>query len=256
MEIIVNKRTQTPNKYREENDYMVGILENGEEFIFDKDEFGRISQYTWYIKRNQVCAYIQGTEISLGRFIIGQSDPKKKVICRNTSGRDYRKSNLYAGNTYVCKGDYYEGYCFNNEMFLIDADDYDLVKPHVWHVDKNGYVITKINGEVFKQHRLIMHLSKTDPREVDHIHHNQLDNRKSELRIVDRCQNCINERISSNNKSGVKGVYQQKRGGYWVATITAYRKKYYLGCFKNKEDAIQTRRQAEEKYHAEYISQE
>ena len=44
MEIIVNKRTQTPNKYREENDYMVGILENGEEFIFDKDEFGRISQ--------------------------------------------------------------------------------------------------------------------------------------------------------------------------------------------------------------------
>lgn len=58
MEIIVNKRTQTPNKYREENDYMVGILENGEEFIFDKDEFGRISQYTWYIKRNQVCAYI------------------------------------------------------------------------------------------------------------------------------------------------------------------------------------------------------
>lgn len=237
---------------------MIGILDTGDQFIIDKEDYDLVSQYYWYMRRTQIYANINQKEVSLGRFIVGVTDPKKKVIRRNCSQYDYRRSNLYAGNTYICKGDYYEGYCFNNEVFLIDADDYELIKPYAWHVDKNGYVITKINGEVFKQHRMIMGLSKNDSREVDHIHHNQLDNRKSELRIVNRSQNCINERISSNNKSGVKGVYfsQQNKYGYWIAQISVNNKKHYLGCFSNKKDAIKARKEAEIKYHGEYISQE
>lgn len=186
-------------------------------------------------------------------------DPDKKVLRKNKKGYDYRKSNLFAGNTYIKKDNYYEGYCFNGEMFLIDAEDYDLIKPYTWHVDKNGYVIAKINGEVFKQHRMILGLSKTDPREVDHIHHNQLDNRKSQLRIVNRSQNCINKRLLKANTSGIKGVYYSKsknKLGYWIAQISFDGKRHYLGCFKNKEDAIKARKEAEIKYHKEFVSQE
>lgn len=51
----------------------------------------------------------------------------------------------------------------------------------------------------------------------------------------------------STNTSGIKGVYFDKRRGYWYAQITFKKKNYYLGSYKNKEDAVIVRRQAEER---------
>ena len=180
----------------------------------------------------------------------------KRVLRKNNQIHDYRKSNLFAGNTYIDCGDFYKGICFNGEEFLIDKDDYEMIKPYVWHVDSNGYVITKIKNEVFKQHRMILGLDKGDDREVDHIYHNQLDNRKSQLRIADRYENCMNERLSKLNTSGVKGVYQSSDGQRWLAQITARGVKYYLGSYIDFEDAVHARKEAENKYHKEYACSE
>lgn len=56
-----------------------------------------------------------------------------------------------------------------------------------------------------------------------------------------------------SNKSGVTGVSFNNRDGLWIANITFKKKRYYLGSFKNKEDAIKARKEAEEKYFKEFL---
>ena len=56
----------------------------------------------------------------------------------------------------------------------------------------------------------------------------------------------LTRKISSNNKSGVKGVH--KVGNKWRAQITFQRKVMYLGCFNKIEDAALARKKAEEEY--------
>lgn len=56
----------------------------------------------------------------------------------------------------------------------------------------------------------------------------------------------LTSKLSKRNTSGVKGVSQTK-SGKWVAYITLRRKRYTLGRFENKLDAIKARKYAEEK---------
>lgn len=57
----------------------------------------------------------------------------------------------------------------------------------------------------------------------------------------------------SNNTSGVTGVLWDKSRNTWRATITFKGKVYYLGRYKNKEDAIKVRKEAEEKIFGEFL---
>lgn len=59
--------------------------------------------------------------------------------------------------------------------------------------------------------------------------------------------------IPSNNTSGVRGVSWYKSWGRWVATIIFKGKKYYLGSFKNLDDAAKARKNAEEKVYGEFL---
>ena len=54
---------------------------------------------------------------------------------------------------------------------------------------------------------------------------------------------------SALNTSGHTGVYLDKRSGKWQAYINYKKKRYYLGFFKNKEDAIRARKEGEAKIH-------
>ena len=57
------------------------------------------------------------------------------------------------------------------------------------------------------------------------------------------------KRPHANNTSGYAGVSLDKRTGRWVASINLRKTKYHLGSFKEKEDAIRTRKRAEEFLH-------
>lgn len=53
---------------------------------------------------------------------------------------------------------------------------------------------------------------------------------------------------SKANTSGIKGVYWDKRKSTWKACIGFKGKLHHLGYFDNKQDAINARKEAEEKY--------
>lgn len=55
------------------------------------------------------------------------------------------------------------------------------------------YAKTKVKGESFIMHRLIMNAKKGDY--IDHINHDGLDNRENNLRICTNRQNAPNSRI-------------------------------------------------------------
>ncbi len=75
---------------------------------------------------------------------------------------------------------------------------------------------------------------------------------KENCRWVDRTTSAWNQRKYSNNLSGVVGVGWVKSINCWRARITKNNKTVQLGCYKDKEDAIRARLQAELELYGEY----
>lgn len=61
------------------------------------------------------------------------------------------------------------------------------------------------------------------------------------------------KKLNKNNKSGVTGVSWDSNKSKWRAHIMFKSKYYDVGYFKNKEDAIKARKEAEEKLHKEFL---
>jgi hypothetical protein len=101
-------------------------------------------------------------------------------------------------------------------------------------------------------HRQIKGLSIEDPRQVDHEDRKfTLDNTDSNLRIVDRFQQCQHRGRRRDNKSGFKGVHESKIGRF-RAQIKARKKNYDLGYFDTAELAYAAYCRAAEKLHGEF----
>ena len=73
---------------------------------------------------------------------------------------------------------------------------------------------------------------------------------KENLKLVEGTSVAILEahkrKLNRNNTSGHTGVYLDGRQGKWVAQIGFKGKKYYLGSYRNKQDAVEARRQGEQ----------
>lgn len=131
----------------------------------------------------------------------------------------------------------------------IDLEDVEKVSLYKWKYNKySGY----IENRNIKLHNLIMGFKGNRFVQVDHIDRNKLDCRKQNLRIVTSQENIINRGMQKNNKSGVKGVSLIRKINKWYAPIGFGGKTYNLGVFKNKEEAIVSRKKAEIKFFGEY----
>lgn len=90
-----------------------------------------------------------------------------------------------------------------------------------------------------------------DPEKViDHINGDHMDDRIENLREVTMSENMRNAKQYKNNTSGVVGVSYDNTSNKWRVNITPPNttKSKYIGLFKNKEDAIQARKDAEKRY--------
>lgn len=133
----------------------------------------------------------------------------------------------------------------------IDLEDIEKIRKYKWNIDGNGYGSYSNGKDNICMHRYILNCNDI-LKEVDHINHNILDNRKSNLRIVDKFQNSMNRDLGTNNKSGYRGINWQKESNKWMVRITVEGKVIYLGLYEDLEEAINVRIKAEEKYFGKY----
>lgn len=130
------------------------------------------------------------------------------------------------------------------QVALIDDEDGPRVLAHKWcavwnkctqsfYAARGVWVGDRVRP--VKMHRFILGLEWGDPREADHIHHNTLDNRRSELRIVSKAGNANNRRKRRDNSTGYIGV--SRRGNRFGASIRIDSRRKVLGCFDTALEA-------------------
>jgi hypothetical protein len=137
---------------------------------------------------------------------------------------------------------------------IIDADDYPKVSPFKWRLSPKNYVMATYweNGKMrhVYLHRLIMNAKATD--KCDHIHHDKLDNRKSELRIASSTQNQGNRRKIKTCLSKFKGVCWHKQKQKWIAhlrqKVNGKTRLKHLGYFTDEKDAARAYNKAALEY--------
>ncbi|MDF2882207.1 MAG: Pathosis-related transcriptional factor and protein [Clostridiaceae bacterium] len=90
--------------------------------------------------------------------------------------------------------------------------------------------------------------------QVDHIDHDGLNNRKSNLRISKYEENLRNRKSKNiTNKSGYRNVSQN--GKWWVVTMRVDGKHVELAKFKNVDDAGICAEILREKYYGDYAGE-
>lgn len=140
--------------------------------------------------------------------------------------------------------------------FIIDLEDIEKVVKYKWFRKVDGRIVSNvvkdnIGKSHVRVHNIVMgHESFSKYAIVDHIDRNPLNNKKSNLRIVDAQTNTINRDIQCNNKTGVAGVVQKKDGKY-VAQLKFNMKMMRFGTYSDFEEAVVERAKAEAIYFKE-----
>lgn len=121
------------------------------------------------------------------------------------------------------------------------------------YVNEKGYILIGIKGKSYRAHRLawLYFYGEMPSDDIDHINHDKLDNKISNLRVVSNQENHRNVKMSVANKSGYNGVSFCNNRNKWIARISDGTKYLNLGYFVNKMDAVAARKSKEKElgYH-------
>lgn len=125
----------------------------------------------------------------------------------------------------------------NKGHAIIDEEDSGDILKYKWRVDTTGYASRCFydNGKVrnTKMHRQI--LKAPEGYDVDHINGDRLDNRRENIRICTRTQNCMNSGPRKGS-SQYKGVSFHKQRQKWQAKL----QQTYLGLYECEIEAAKT----------------
>lgn len=117
---------------------------------------------------------------------------------------------------------------------LLDAEDAERLGGRRLSIGSHGYAQMWETKKVTLVHRWVLGLCKGDRRIGDHINGNKLDNRRSNLRIVDASGSSQN--VSGRGRSRFRGVYPS-RNGRWNAKVKFQGRYHCLGTFDTEEEA-------------------
>lgn len=155
------------------------------------------------------------------------------------------------------------------QVTIVDAVDGDLAQ-FKWSAQFNSRYA---NGGKFRAYRRItinekrptIHLHRVilsrmlgrpllRSEEVDHRNTDPLNNRRDNLRLATRSQNCANRGLHSNSTSGHKGVSWHKDNHKWYARIYKDGKVNHLGYFDTAEEAFAAYCKAAPEIHGEFAN--
>lgn len=161
---------------------------------------------------------------------------------------DNNPRTIYDRNDYVIKDNIavinlYNKYCNKIAEVVIDAEDIHKVKYFKWKLSNSGYAMNTPKYKASNIHMSHVILGVGNEVFIDHIDHNKLNNRKSNLRIVTKSQNQMNVNY--------KGVTKQNNGKYY-AYIKIHQKMIILGVYIHLEEALWARWYAETVLFGEY----
>ena len=142
------------------------------------------------------------------------------------------------------------------KVATVDKKDYEYLKQWKWHCDANGYAARPVIIDGRKS-RVIMHrvIAKT-PEDMctDHINMDRLDNRRKNLRVVNKSQNGMNRLINKGREIPYKGVCLRKDTGKYRAYGTQNGKKVHLGQYDNPTDAARKYNEFAKVFYGEYAN--
>ncbi len=118
-------------------------------------------------------------------------------------------------------------------------------------VDKHGYIKISVLGKSYKAHRLawLYETGSFPTLGIDHKNTKRSDNRFDNLREATQTENMKNKTKPKHNTSGKTGVHKRKgKLERYDARITVDGVRIHIGSYKNFEDAVQARLDAEVKY--------
>lgn len=146
----------------------------------------------------------------------------------------------------------------------LDKKGIDKLKdyPYSWHAHYNktnysyyaratvyqGIVDGKPKYKGIYLHRYLMDMEEHE--DVDHINHNTLDNRYSNLRLVDRGENSRHRKgKNKNNTTGVRNVSYAKGIGKYIVQLQVNGKNTKFGEFDDLEEARKCAEENRKKYY-------
>ena len=136
---------------------------------------------------------------------------------------------------------------------LIDDEDFERVKQHLWYLDKSNGSFRPATW--IKRKNVFLYWFIMGVKNVDHKNGNTLDSTRTNLRICTQSQNGANRKKQRTfrgkpTSSSYKGV--SRNGSKWEASIQVNRKSIYLGRFNDEIDAAQTYNEAAQFYFGEF----
>ena len=121
---------------------------------------------------------------------------------------------------------------------VVDIDDYYRLSKYQWYATNSSntsYAVRNVERKRVFMHRVIM--GAPDHLLVDHIDHDGLNNRKSNLRLCSPDENRYNILPRRRTSSKYKGVRWRKSMKKWTAVVQANKKAYNLGYFNDEIEA-------------------
>ena len=119
-------------------------------------------------------------------------------------------------------------------------------------VSPYGHRVIRWNGLLFPEHLVIwrLHYGVWPVGYIDHINHNEQDNRLINLRDVPKCVNNRNQSKRSNNTTGHPGVWINKLNSRkkFMSEVTFEGKRVHLQAHYSIEEAINRRKEVLKEY--------
>lgn len=147
--------------------------------------------------------------------------------------------------------------------FVIDKEDLEKIKYKKWRISHN-HVVT---GQPYNMDNsskkcrdithILLNISPDDDEKtvIDYKDGNGFNNKKENLRICSQGENTKNKSFTSNNTSGFIGVSYRKDRNVWCPEIRNEYKRWHLGQWKIKKEAVYARLVAEKFLFKEFANE-